>query len=104
MQEYLCRFAAPSICWRKAASTAASVKMKPSMVAMSGAIMPEPLMMPTRFTVLSQITAERAADLGKVSVVMIVARSEERRGGKECGRTCSTRRSQYHKKKKKKKT
>src|SRR3546814_4265645 len=43
------------------------------MVAMSGAIMPDPLMMPTRFTVRPPTTACATAAFGKVSVVMIVA-------------------------------
>ena len=53
------------------ASMAASVKTKPSMVAMSGAIIPEPLQKPLMVTVVSPITACRVAALGKVSVVMI---------------------------------
>ena len=53
--------------------TLASVKTKPSMVAMSGAIMPEPLRKPLMVTVRSPILAWRVASLGKVSVVMIAA-------------------------------
>ncbi len=41
------------------------------MVAMSGAIMPEPLAMPLSVTVWPPISACRVAPLGKVSVVMI---------------------------------
>ena len=53
------------------ASMAASVKTKPSMVAMSGAIIPEPLQKPLMVTVVPPITARRLTALGKVSVVMI---------------------------------
>jgi hypothetical protein len=53
--------------------TLASVKTKPSMVAMSGAIMPEPLRKPLSVTVRSPILAWRVDSLGKVSVVMIEA-------------------------------
>src|SRR5262245_17845214 len=45
--------------------------MKASMVAMSGAIMPEPLAMPLRVTVTPPRRALRVAALGKVSVVMM---------------------------------
>ncbi len=50
----------------------ASVTMKASMVAMSGAIMPEPLAMPLMRTVTPSISAVSEAPLAKVSVVMIV--------------------------------
>ena len=43
------------------------------MVAMSGAIMPEPLRKPLMVTVRSPILAWRVASLGKVSVVMMAA-------------------------------
>ncbi len=52
---------------------AASVATKASMVAMSGAIMPEPLQKPLMVTVTSPIFACRVASFGKVSVVMIAA-------------------------------
>ncbi len=58
--------------WSAGAATAASVKMKASMVAMSGAIMPEPLAMPFSVTFTPPISAMRVASLGKVSVVMMV--------------------------------
>src|ERR1017187_3294828 len=53
------------------AAIAASVKTKESMVAMSGAIMPEPLAMPLTVTVALPMRALAVATLGKVSVVMI---------------------------------
>ena len=56
-----------------APGTLASVKTKASMVAMSGAIMPEPLRKPLMVTVRSPILAWRVASLGKVSVVMMAA-------------------------------
>src|SRR5471030_2443747 len=51
----------------------ASVNTKPSIVAMSGAIMPEPFRKPLTVTVFSPILAWRVASLGNVSVVMIDA-------------------------------
>ncbi len=51
----------------------ASVKTKASIVAMSGAIMPEPLAMPLMTTCALPIRAVRVAPLGKVSVVMMAA-------------------------------
>ena len=56
-----------------APGTLASVKTKASIVAMSGAIMPEPLRKPLMVTVRSPILAWRVASLGKVSVVMMAA-------------------------------
>ena len=53
------------------AGRAASVTAKASMVAMSGAIMPEPLAMPAMVTATPSISTLAAAPLGKVSVVMI---------------------------------
>ena len=47
------------------------------MVAMSGAIMPEPLRKPLMVTVRSPILAWRVASLGKVSVVMIDAAADD---------------------------
>ncbi len=47
--------------------------MKPSIVAISGAIIPDPLMMPASVTVRPSTIAVVTAPLGKVSVVMIVA-------------------------------
>ena len=58
------------VCMASAGSLA-SVKMKHSIVAMSGAIMPEPLAKPLMRTVVSPIWAVRVAPLGKVSVVMM---------------------------------
>ena len=52
---------------------AASVAMKPSMVAMFGRIMPAPLLMPVMVTVLPPICTWRDAALGSVSVVMIAS-------------------------------
>ncbi len=51
----------------------ASVKAKASIVAMSGAIMPEPLAIPVNVTGTPPISAWRTAPLGKVSVVMIAS-------------------------------
>ena len=56
---------------RASAEIAASVKMKDSIVAMSGAIMPAPLAMPLIVTVVLPIFAVAVATLGNVSVVMI---------------------------------
>ena len=58
---------------------AASVKMKHSMVAMSGAIMPAPLQKPLMATGTPPISAVRVASLGKVSVVMM-ARARDLEG------------------------
>ncbi len=69
MQENVRTFAASSAACSKPGATAASVVMKPSMVAMSGAIMPLPLMKPTSRTRTSPSIASRTAALGKVSVV-----------------------------------
>ena len=55
------------------AGSLASVATKASMVAMSGAIMPDPLAMPLIWTVTPPIRACRVASLGKVSVVMMAA-------------------------------
>ncbi len=49
------------------------MKTKASIVAMSGAIMPEPLAMPLIVTGQPSIVALRVASLGKVSVVMIAS-------------------------------
>ena len=62
--------AARSAC-RAGAAIAASVTTKASMVAMSGAIMPEPFAMPAMVTAAPSISAVAKAPLGKVSVVMI---------------------------------
>ena len=56
---------------RTGAGILASVKMKHSIVAMSGAIMPLPLAMPVMRTSASPIVAVRVDALGKVSVVMM---------------------------------
>ena len=49
---------------------AQSVVMKPSMVAMLGSIMPEPLHIPPTVTVLPPMPTVTAASLGRVSVVI----------------------------------
>ena len=51
----------------------ASVKTNPSIVAMSGAIMPEPLAKPEMVTVALPIFTVRDAPLAKVSVVMMAS-------------------------------
>ena len=56
----------------RSAAIAASVKTKPSIVAMSGAIMPEPLAMPLIVTGTPSMLALAVAPFGKVSVVMMV--------------------------------
>ena len=61
--------AACSICCHSAGVTAASLKMKPSIVAMSGMIMPLPFTIPTIITRVPATMALAVAALGKVSVV-----------------------------------
>src|SRR3546814_8590735 len=51
----------------------ASVNTKPNIVAMSGAIMPEPLAMQFSVTSEAPMRTVRVATLGNVSVVMIAA-------------------------------
>src|SRR5579871_5189990 len=58
---------------KTAAGRLASVKMKLSIVAMSGAIMPEPLAIPLMVTRWPSIIAVVVASFGKVSVVMIAS-------------------------------
>ena len=62
---------AASMACSAAAEIGASVKMKESIVAMSGAIMPAPLATPAMLTVTPAISTAAPAPLGKVSVVMI---------------------------------
>jgi hypothetical protein len=69
MHEKLASLARASAACKKSGATAASVKMKPSIVAMSGAIIPDPLMMPVIVTRTSPIIAAVVAALAKVSVV-----------------------------------
>ncbi len=65
-------------CCISAGATAASVAMKPSMVAMLGRIMPAPLLMPVTVTVLPPTSARTLNALAMVSVVMMpsAARSQ----------------------------
>ena len=72
MQLKLASQACTSACCRKPGATAASVKMKPSMVAMSGAIMPLPLTIPATVTGRPPSVQVATAPLAKVSVVPIV--------------------------------
>ncbi len=58
---------------------AASVKMKTSMVAISGAIMPEPLAMPLMVTVLPLYFTVAVATLANVSVVMMARAASSQR-------------------------
>lgn len=58
-------------CCIRDAAIAASVATKPSMVAMLGWIMPEPLAMPVTVTALPPIDIWREAPLATMSVVMI---------------------------------
>lgn len=71
MQLKLLSTARESSFCRTLAGSAASVNRKTSMVAMSGAIMPEPLAMPLMVTVLPPSFTRAVAALGKVSVVMM---------------------------------
>ena len=64
MHEKVLPLAADRAACRKAGSTAASVKMNPSIVAISGAIIPEPLMMPTSVTLRPSTIAVVTAPLG----------------------------------------
>jgi hypothetical protein len=65
---------------RAAGAIGASVKMKDSIVAMSGAIMPAPLAMPLMVTLALPSLTVAVATFGKVSVVMIaLARPDNRR-------------------------
>jgi hypothetical protein len=66
---------------RRFGGSAASVKMKTSMVAMSGAIMPEPLAMPLMVTVLPPSFALTVAALGNVSVVMMALAAMDQASG-----------------------
>ena len=59
------------------ASMAASVAMKPSMVAMLGRIMPAPLEMPVTVMVFPSICTCRLTALGKVSVVMMACEAKD---------------------------
>ena len=56
------------------------------MVAMSGAIMPEPLAIPAIVTGTPSISAVAAAPLGKVSVVMIARAAASMPSGAQAGR------------------
>ena len=60
---------------------AASVKMKDSIVPMSGAIMPAPLAMPVTVTCALPILVFAVATLGKVSVVMMARAASSQRPG-----------------------
>ncbi len=65
-------FASASLSARRSMGTesAASVVMNPSIVAMLGSIMPEPLLIPPTVTVFPPTTVRTHACLGRVSVVM----------------------------------
>ena len=81
MQLKVLSFEADNSCWRKPASTAASVKIYPSIVAISGAIMPEPLMIPTTCTFVPPTIALAVAPFAKVSVVpMVLVASSQLQG------------------------
>ena len=71
MQLKVRAFARASIACSRLRSTAASVKTNASIVAMSGAIMPEPLAKPAIRTGTPSSSTVVAATLAKVSVVMI---------------------------------
>ena len=74
---------------------AASVAMKPSIVAMFGRIMPAPLLMPETLTVLPPIMSWRDAALGTVSVVMMASAASAQcaafRSARAAGRPASMR-------------
>ena len=57
--------------WRSGAGTAASVVTNPSIVAIIGPIMPEPLAMPPIRTGVPPMVTSVAVSLGNGSVVMI---------------------------------
>ena len=59
--------------------------MKESMVAMSGAIMPEPLAIPFSVTGTLPTSARRVASFGKVSVVMIARAASAHRSSRARG-------------------
>jgi hypothetical protein len=78
----------------------ASVKTNASMVAMSGAIMPDPLAMPAMATSAPPIRAVAVAPFGKVSVVMMALAASAQISGVLAGANfasspskCSTMRS-----------
>ena len=66
------------------AEIGASVKMKDSMVAMSGAIMPAPLAMPLIVTLALPSLTVAVATFGKVSVVMIARAASIQPSGAVC--------------------
>jgi len=67
--------------WSASCAIGASVKTKASIVAMSGAIMPEPLAMPLMTTSQSPIITLRVAYFGKVSVVMMARAAASQASG-----------------------
>ena len=68
-----------------AGATAASVAIKPNMVAIFGRIMPAPLLMPVMVMVCPPISVRRLCALGTVSVVMMaVAASPQFAGAAFC--------------------
>ena len=79
-------FARATIACSSPGATAASVKRKTSIVAMSGAIMPEPLAKPAIVTGTPPSSTRAAAPFGKVSVVMIARAARSAAAGAELGR------------------
>ncbi len=77
-------------CSNTGCATLASVATKPSMVAILGRIMPEPLLMPVSVMVWPLMTTVREAAFGCVSVVMIASAAlyqlSLRRLASACGR------------------
>ena len=72
-----------------AGAMTASVAMKPSMVAMSGRIMPAPLLMPVTVTVRPPMATCRDAAFGSVSVVMMPAAASAQ-AAPSAGRSAAT--------------
>ncbi len=75
---------------RSLAGTAASVKKKASIVAMSGAIIPEPLAMPLMVTLAPPYRAEAVTVLGKVSVVSMARAASSHRSSAALSMSCGT--------------
>ena len=66
------------------ASMYASVTIKESIVAISGAIIPAPLAKPLSVTSIPEITALRVASFGKVSVVIMARAASAQFSGLAC--------------------
>src|SRR5204863_3054221 len=76
-----------------AGATAASVTTNVSVVAMSGAIIPAPLVAPTSRTARRPSVTSRAATLGRLSVVMIASANRTNPSGASAARAAAIPRS-----------